>query len=98
MNNKEVVTAFLNHLTGKAPHLKSENGKLYSYNTVIAQWIDGILVGNITKYSNTTSRHYYYVRPHVHPIARNVPINTQDLKPYINEEEWFCINENLKNK
>jgi hypothetical protein len=34
----------------------------------------------------------------VHPIARNVPINTQDLKPYIDEEEWFCINENLKNK
>ena len=98
MKNKEVVAAFLNHLTGKAPHLKSENGKLYSYNTVIAQCVDGALVGNNTKYSNTTSRHYYYVKPYVHFVVRNVPINTQDLKPYIEEEDWFCINENLKNK
>lgn len=98
MNNREVVTAFLNHLTGEAHNLKSENGKLYSYNTVIAQWIDGVLVGNITKYSSTTSKHYYYVRPNVRLIVRNVPINTQDLKPYIDEEAWFYINENLKNK
>lgn len=98
MNNREVVTAFLNHLTGEAPNLKSENGKLYSYNTVMAQWIDGVLVGNITKYSSTTSKHYYYVRPNVRLIVRNVPINTQDLKPYIDEEAWFYINENLKNK
>lgn len=98
MNNKEVVTAFLNHLTAKAPHLKSENGKLYSYNTVIAQYVDGALVGNNTRYSNTTSRHYNYVRLYVHFVVHNVPINTQDLKPYIEEEEWFSINENLKNK
>ena len=44
MTNKEVVAAFLNHLTAKAPHLKSENGKLYSYNTVIAQYVDNALV------------------------------------------------------
>ena len=98
MTNKEVVAAFLNHLTAKAKHLKSENGKLYSYNTVIAQYVDNALVGNNTRYSNTTSRHYHYVRPHVHFVVRNVPINTQDLKPYIEEEYLFCINENLKNK
>ena len=98
MTNKEVVAAFLNHLTAKAKHLKSENGKLYSYNTVIAQYVDSALVGNNTRYSNTTSRHYYYVRPYVHFVVRNVPIDTQDLKPYIEEEDLFCINENLKNK
>ena len=83
MTNKEVVAAFLNHLTANALHLKSENGKLYSYNTVIAQYVDNTLIGNNTRYSTTTSKHYYYVRPHVHFVVRNVPINTQDLKPYI---------------
>lgn len=54
----------------KCNNLKIEGNKLINYNTVIAQFEDGYLYVNMTKYSTSSSRiqnmlleeaeHYYY--------------------------------------
>jgi hypothetical protein len=57
LKNIEVVRNFVARMGGCQSHngnLTSANGKLYSYNTVIAQYIDGKLYLNATKYSQST--------------------------------------------
>lgn len=49
--------------TGSSTH--STGDKLFSYGTVILQRLpDGKTIGNITKYSNTTSKHQSQGRVH----------------------------------
>ena len=60
--NKEVAIAFLNNYPDDvyAGNLRyyAKSGKLFSYNTIIAQrFDDGTIIFNATKYSPTTSRH-----------------------------------------
>lgn len=57
MKNKEVVEAFLSGDVATGSNLRSTGYKLFSYRTCIAEWYDGYLLINITRYSNTTSKH-----------------------------------------
>lgn len=60
MTNKDVVLNFLNGKNAHSLNMRSENGRLYSYSTCIAEFIEGgdgkkLLLVNKTKYSSTTS-------------------------------------------
>lgn len=57
MRNNQVIDAFLNHneVVSDNKNLRSTGTKLFSYSTCIAQWLDDILIINVTKYSKTTS-------------------------------------------
>ena len=68
LTNNEVVRAFL-YLQDAESHtgaLTSAYGRLYSYGTCIAEWADGFLYINRTKYSITTSS------KHQSPLFRQV--------------------------
>lgn len=59
MKNEDVIKAFLNGEYAETKNLKSEDNKLFSYSTCIAQlcmdW--EFIVVNMTYYSLTTSTH-----------------------------------------
>lgn len=68
------------------------DGKLHSYNTVIAQWHNGKLYINTTKYSVTTSRHQNYLKNLIERhyamkciYVDGVEIGAQDLLQYDKE-------------
>lgn len=99
MKNSEVVEAFLrkgmaNNSTGS---LHSTGTKLFSYATCIAEWEDkewdnDTLIINLTKYSNTSSRHLYYLKRclergfqgHYNTVLEvlRVPIGESSLRKY----------------
>ena len=84
MTNQQVGEKFLKGEKGKSLNMTSTGDKLFSYNTIVAQWVDDKIVLNSTKYSATTSRHVYYVKDHADTVTSEfVPINTHDLRPYI---------------
>lgn len=89
MTNAEVVDKFLNHERGHSLNMDSTGEKLYSYNTCMAQFIDGNLVVNKTKYSVTTSRHMSYLNTLLqkyniaHKTVTEVERNAYSLKSYV---------------
>lgn len=84
MTNKQVGEMFLQGKDGKSLNMTSIGGKLYSYNTVIVQWVGGKLVFNSTKYSRTTSKQTNWIKQHCDMVTNKfVPINTYDLRPYL---------------
>ena len=86
MTNKQVSEKFLQGKPGRSLNMTSTGNKLYSYNTVIVQWIDGKLVFNTTKYSRTTSKQTNWIKQHCDIVIDDyVPFNTHDLKPYLNK-------------
>jgi len=82
MTNNDVVQQFERGLSGKSLNMESNGLKLWSYNTVVGQWIDGKLVKNITKYSQTTTKQTTHL-DYDNVTKQHVPINTQDLTPYV---------------
>lgn len=57
MKNSEVIDKFLDKEFNKcASSVSSKQDKLFSYNTIIAQWFGDILLVNDTRYSSTTSK------------------------------------------
>ena len=57
-SNKFAIDQFYKGKVGKGSAMRSTGNKLWSYSTVIAERLpDGKVVGNITKYSVTTSKH-----------------------------------------
>lgn len=99
MKNQDVVKNFLNGKNAKSLNMTSEDNRLFSYNTIIAQIIhkDGkkILLVNNNKYSMTTScKHqsplfrmlvqgYQYDFDKVIYITDRVPMGTQNLEGFI---------------
>lgn len=84
MTNKDVAEKFLRKEKANTLHLLSTGEKIYSYNTVIAQWYKGDLIGNATKYSVTTSKHMLYIRRYINIHTRDdVPRSTNNLIPYL---------------
>lgn len=82
-SNIDVIGAFLNHENLGSLNLLSENDKLFSYDTCVAQWGADELVINGTYYSQTTSKHVgmlkrlgqdFNIR-----IVTGVPIGTPSL-------------------
>lgn len=64
MRNSDVVNAFLQGRNAKGSNLRSENDKLYSYTSLMAEWVDGNIVVHmpIATYSNTSKHHWYHLR------------------------------------
>ena len=61
MKNSQIVEDFFygyngKHKKNKSGSVRIEGNKLFSYNTCIAECVDGICYINLTRYSNTTSR------------------------------------------
>lgn len=92
MTNREVVECFLRGESGGNYHLMSTGSKLYSYNTVIAQYYNGALIGNATKYSVTSSKHISHIKQYVDGWTNNnVPIGTDDLGKHLGDSTEFEI-------
>lgn len=86
MRNEDVVKGFRDGLQVHSEHLSSENGKLYSYSTCIAQWVGNRVYLNCTKYSATTSHHQTLVRRICNPYRIQcdiIPIGILKLDKYI---------------
>ena len=56
MSNYEVIKRFCEGRKGSNVNLKSDGCKLINYSTCIAEWCDGVLYFNETKYSVSTSK------------------------------------------
>lgn len=99
--NHDVAVYFMDkekHISSTG-NFHSDGVRLWSYNTVIAQWDGGRLIVNATKYSSTTSG------KHMSPLKNTkkfkaledagevvytdgyVPFNTQDLRDKVLKEE-----------
>ena len=68
LNNEAVVREFLNGRIAESHTgaLRSIDGRLFSYGTVIAQWDDGTLLVNTRGYSSTTrGQHQSQLKRHL---------------------------------
>ena len=84
MTNKQVGEKFLKGEKGKSLNMISTGDRLFSYYTVIVQWIDGKMVFNNTKYSKTTSKQTNWIKSYADTVTSEfVPIDTHDLRSYI---------------
>lgn len=84
MTNKQVCEKFLKGEKGRSLNMTSTGDKLFSYNTVMAEWIDGKMVFNGTKYSRTTSKQVNWLRGYADVVTSKLaPFNAQDLVQYI---------------
>ena len=84
MTNQQVGEKFLKGEKGKSLNMESTGDKLFSYNMVIAQWVDNRMVFNTTKYSRTTSKQTSWIKSYADMATTEyVPFNTHDLRPYI---------------
>jgi len=82
MTNYQVVQAFWTN-SDKPCHSRSlsyKDGKLLSYDTCILQRVNGMVFGNYTQYSSTTSRHQSQARIYdADKILYGVPVGTSSL-------------------
>lgn len=64
MRNEQVAINFINGIDSNTKNLRSMDGKLYSYTSLMAEWIDGKIIVHmpIATYSMTSKRHWYYLR------------------------------------
>jgi hypothetical protein len=84
--NKDVIMGFIYGDTkGKASSITIEGDKLYSYNTVIAQRINGAIVINKTKYSmsTTTCQNVLLREMSDARTVEDVRMGAQDLERYL---------------
>ena len=87
MRNSEVVEAFLKRRIAAniGGSLSSTGTKLFSYATCIAEWSNGSLIINLTKYSITSSKHLYYLKRSYqgsYYTVLGVPIGESGLSKY----------------
>ena len=90
IKNIEVVKSFLLEDCNNSNHLLSTGSKLFSYNTVIAEWhktIPNAILLNKCYYSNTTSHHQNMVKRladswgiTILSINEGIEINTKSLQ------------------
>lgn len=74
--NKKVITEFLKkNFNLSASSVSSNEDKLFSYSTIIAQWFGDTLLVNTTKYSVTTSKAQGNL---IHLIGKNINWYTVD--------------------
>jgi hypothetical protein len=89
LRNTEVGEAFQSGKPAKNTNMTSDGRRLYSYGTVIAQWIDGRIIENVCKYSVSTSQHQSAAGgsrwgvSEGDEIAVGVPYGCDDLRPHI---------------
>lgn len=95
MTNYEVCLEFAARRRAKTGHLISNGDKLFSYNTIIGQWIGhNVCIVNYTRYSVTTSKHRaslvtalgtLYRDIKVIKISGEVPYGTYNLIPFLTD-------------
>lgn len=89
MTNLDVIINFVNGNAAHTTNVRSINGKLINYSTVLAERLeDGSFIMNMTKYSPTTSKVQYYLRNElkgkkVKQTTKYVPVGTQRLSSYL---------------
>ena len=86
MTNNQVVELFENGLKGASLNMTSTGDKLYSYNTIIAQWINGKIIVNACKYSATTSKHTSSLKRKGYKTTNKdkwIPFNESNLTDYL---------------
>ena len=89
LNTTAVGAAFWNKKTARGSSVHATATRLYSYSTVILQRLpNGHTIGNITRYSQTTSKHQSQVgvRRATH-LVDGVPRGTEDLRPYLKSQK-----------
>ncbi len=80
LTNREVCVRFWQSKEGHNRSISSTGDKLFSYSTCILQRRDGKVVGNVTKYSRTTSKHQSLARVRsVDYVVGGVRRGTKDL-------------------
>lgn len=89
MTNLEVIKNFVNGKDAHTANVRSVNGKLINYSTILAERLeDGSFIMNMTKYSPTTSKVQFYIRQElkgrkVKQTTKYVPLGTQNLSRYL---------------
>lgn len=88
MKNFDVIKNFVNHAKAcKGNSVTSTGDKLFSYNTIIAERINGVMYANFTKYTQTTSKAQnnlaLVLSGHAIIVEGNVPLDTQSLADFI---------------
>lgn len=68
-------------------HMTTKGNKIFSYNTCIFETLpDGRTVGNVTRYSTTTSRHQSKAGSYTAGIrVDDVPVGAQSLAEYVED-------------
>jgi len=84
VSTAKVGEAFWRGDKARGSSVHSEGDKLFSYATIILQRLrNGVVIGNATKYSITTSKHQSQCRVNdAGEILTGIPIGTQDLRQY----------------
>lgn len=95
MTNAQVLDAFLNRKKAESLNMRTDGERLWSYETVVAQWyrqnVGGFtfldVVVNARKYSRTTSKQCsrLYHGNFRMTSTNDIPFCVQDLRPYIKE-------------
>lgn len=87
MKAREVIDAFIRKEIAAGSNCHCTGDKMYSFNTVIAQWKGNTLIINETKYSVTTTKLTNYCKAIgeglIIKYVNNVPTNTQNLIDYL---------------
>ena len=85
MSNIYTIEQFKKGKPYKSKSVRSTGDKLFSYSTIICQRLeDGTTIGNITKYSPTTSRHQSMADvKYCDFVISKVPIGASDLECYL---------------
>jgi hypothetical protein len=88
MSNKDIAKAFINHNTATTNDFGSSGDKLFSYTTCIAQWYNGKVIVNNTKYSHTTACQLNLILKLLEPeeiinTTKEVPKESKDLREYV---------------
>lgn len=61
-NNPTTAEAFVNYRSAEGNNLRSYGGDIWSYRTMIAQNVNGVIMLTSRDYSNTTQRHKLHIR------------------------------------
>lgn len=85
----DVGRAFWSGRAASANRVHSSGDKLFSYGTVLLQRLsNGQTIGNVTKYSATTSKHQSQVGASMATKkVSGVPRGTTDLRPYLKRKQ-----------
>lgn len=92
MKNSQIVEDFFNgyksEYKNKSRSVRIEKNKLFSYDTCIAQYVNGICYMNLTKYSSTTSKIQYLIKQYITintRICKDVPRDSSSIVSYYKE-------------
>ena len=76
LKNKDLVNRWINNRENKGSNhngsLRIEEGRLYTYNVLLAHFQNGNLILNTKQYSNTSSRHRNLIKQYAQAKGINI--------------------------